>query len=506
MSSSFEFQEELNASRSAARSPRSRPSESQPPAQPMTVSQLTAQIERVLRSGFPNSVTVKGEVSNFKHHGASGHAYFTLKDRDACINCVMFKSDFGRVKFTAEDGMELLATGRIAVYPQRGSYQLYVSRLEPLGRGALELAFRQLCERLQGEGLFAAERKTPLPPFPRRIALVTSRATAALQDMLKVLRRFAWLDLMLYHVPVQGEQAAGQIASALDDLARRSADLGGIDLILLGRGGGSLEDLWAFNEEIVARAVAVSPIPIITGVGHEVDVTIADLVADYHAHTPTEAAQVATRRWRSVTEDLETMDSRLRSDARDALKNARQSLDSVLRHEFFRRPTDRINHLRQRIDDLESRTQKHLHQQLTGRQQHLHALALRLVEQSPRHLLARNHQRLAGVELRLLQQHPRQMIRLKAHELTTGASRLNMAIRSVMNTTQNRITQIERHLNAIGPRQVLARGYSITTLKKGGIIVRTTQQVKPGQRLVTRLADGEFESVAEDPNQPTLFE
>jgi exodeoxyribonuclease VII large subunit len=336
--------------------------------------------------------------------------------------------------------------------------------------------------------------------------LVTSRATAALQDMLKVLRRFAWLDLMLYHVPVQGEQAAGQIASALDDLARRSADLGGIDLILLGRGGGSLEDLWAFNEEIVARAVAASPIPIITGVGHEVDVTIADLVADYHAHTPTEAAQVATRRWRSIAEDLETMDSRLRSDARDALKNARQSLDAVLRHEFFRRPTDRINHLRQRIDDLESRIQKLLHQQLTRRQQHLHALALRLAEQSPRHLLARNHQRLAGVELRLLQQHPRQMIRLKAHELTTGASRLNMAIRSVMNTTQNRITQIDRHLNAIGPRQVLARGYSITTLKKGGIIVRTTQQVKPGQRLVTRLADGEFESVAEDPNQPTLFE
>ena len=253
----------------------------------ISVSQLTAVIDRAIKAGVPGSVLVKGEVSNFKAHAASGHLYFTLKDATACINCVMWKSDAARVKFRPTDGMELLTGGRVAVYAEQGKYQLYVTSLRPIGQGALELALRQLRARLEAEGLFAAARKKPLPPYPLNIALVTSRQTAALQDMLKVLRRFPWLRLSLFHAPVQGDGAGERIADAIAQLnASRDRPT---DVLLLARGGGSLEDLWAFNEEVVARAIAASRIPVVTGIGHEIDVSIADLVADHHAHTPTEA-------------------------------------------------------------------------------------------------------------------------------------------------------------------------------------------------------------------------
>jgi exodeoxyribonuclease VII large subunit len=216
-------------------------------AKPLTVAQLTRQIERALRENLPPTFLVKGELSNFKANAASGHFYFTLKDKDACVDCVMFQSEAARVKFKPRDGMELLASGSVRVYAQRGKYQLYTTSLQPLGQGALELAFQQLRAKLQDEGLFDESRKKPLPEFPMRIAIVTARGAAALQDMLKVLRRFPWLKLMVYSVPVQGDGAAPQIAAAIRHLNKRHArDLGGVDVILLGRGGGSLEDLWAF--------------------------------------------------------------------------------------------------------------------------------------------------------------------------------------------------------------------------------------------------------------------
>ncbi len=506
----FDFREELNAMRRPAgkkagddREERVEPAPAGPG--PMTVSELTKQIDRVLRTGLPAVLLVKGEVSNLKLH-SSGHAYFTLKDADACINCVMFRSDFARTKFEPKDGMELLVSGRVAVYAQRGSYQFYVTRMEPLGQGALELAFRQLCEKLEKEGLFAPERKKPLPLYPTRIALVTSLQTAALQDMLKVLRRFAQLRLMVYHVPVQGDGAAMQIAGALRELGARQKDLGGIDVIILGRGGGSLEDLWQFNEEVVARAIETSPIPVVSGIGHEIDVSVADLVADYHAHTPTEAAQVVCAQWRTAGDDLEGHALRLRGAVRASLNSARQSLDGVARHEFFRRPADVLSQRRQRVDELSSGIEYGIQQRVGSIRHRIGELALRLAQCSPRELISARLRRLAELELRLQCRHPNQAISLGRQRVNALAQQHATAGRHLLAANRSRVDLLERHLSAIGPQQVLARGYSITTIKKGGAIVRSKAQVKGGQRLITRVADGEIESVAEDPNQPTLFE
>jgi exodeoxyribonuclease VII large subunit len=503
MSSFFDFQKELTERKAAAKAPRkpaNAPADGRP--EPLTISQLTAQIDRAIKGAFPSSVLVRGEVSNLKIYGGSGHCYLTLKDSDACINCVMFKSDFTRVKFELQDGMEVLASGRLGVYGARGAYQLYLTRLEPLGQGALELAFRQLCAKLEAEGLFAPERKKPIPAYPLRIALVTSRQTAALQDMLKVLRRYPFLTLMLYHVPVQGEGAAEQIATALRDLSAHAGtgagtsagDIGGLDVILLARGGGSLEDLWQFNEEVVARAIAASTIPVITGIGHEVDVSVADLVADHHAHTPTEAAQVAVAHWRTASDELLTFAGRLHRGIETTLDSARDALSSIQRHEFFRRPTDRLNQHRQRLDELESRLQGALRARL-GRQQHrLHDLAVRLAECSPRHLLARKLRPLLELEKRLERQHPHQLVRLASQQVTGLNVRLELALKAQLDRHRERVEQFERHLKAIGPMEVLARGYSITTLKKTGAIVRAKGDVAPGDQLLTRLVDSQIDS------------
>lgn len=449
----------------------------------LTVSQLTAQIERALKAGLPETVHVKGEVSNFKLHQASGHIYFTLKDAGACIDCVMFRSDATRLKFTPEDGIELLASGRVALYPQRGRYQLYVKSLNPLGRGALELAFRQLCEKLEKEGLFAPERKKPLPAYPRRIALVTSRATAALQDILKVLCRYSWLELLVYHVPVQGEGSAELIAEGLRLLNHHSTTIGGVDVILLARGGGSLEDLWEFNEEILARAIAASKIPIITGIGHEVDVSVADLVADYHAHTPTEAAQVVTTRWKLVKDQLDIAGARLLRGLRTVAHDSRQRLTGILRHEFFRRPTDRINQLRQFLDDR----QRSL----------LLAIGGGIRDASTR---------LARTEATLVKFHPRHLVDLKRQKLADLSRRMDVSIRTDLQARVQRIVALERHLNAVSPQAVLNRGYSITTRKKTGAIIRSAMETRVGERLATQFADGTVESTVEDKNQLPLFE
>jgi exodeoxyribonuclease VII large subunit len=395
----------------------------------------------------------------------------------------MFRSDASRLKFTPEDGIELIVTGRVAVYAQRGRYQLYATNLQPLGKGALELAFRQLCEKLEREGLFDPARKRPLPRFPRRIALVTSRATAALQDMLKVLRRFPWIGLYLYHVPVQGDGSAESIAAAVRHLNERHQQIGGVDLILLGRGGGSLEDLWEFNEEIVARAIVASKIPVVTGIGHEVDVSIADLVADYHAHTPTEAAQVVTAHWKVVKNALDHSGVRLARGLRTVVQEGRQRLISIARHEFFRRPTDRINQLRQLLDDRQRALQFTIDDRLHHAATEIARLSSLLHEHHPRHLVELNRQRINQIG--------QQLHRLTAIDLKSRHQRLDA---------------LERHLHAISPQSVLHRGYTITTRKKDGRVVRSSTDVKVGERLRTQFADGTVESTVEDQKQLPLFE
>jgi exodeoxyribonuclease VII large subunit len=451
--------------------------------QPLSVTQLTSLIDRALRDGLPASVLVRGEVSNFKHHQGSGHLYFTLKDREACIDCVMFRGEAARLRFVPRDGMEMAASGRVAVYGQRGKYQLYVTRLEPLGQGALELAFRQLCARLEAEGLFDKSRKKPLPRYPGRIALVTSRQTAALQDLLKVLRRYPWLRVMVYHVPVQGDGSAEKIAEAIADLNRRALDLGGIDVIITGRGGGSLEDLWEFNEEIVARTIAASAIPVVTGIGHEIDVSIADLVADYHAHTPTEAAQVVTHHWKAARDAVEQAGIRLRREMRRNVDESRQRLAGIARHEFFRRPMDRVNQARQMLDEL--------HRAVSG------AMAV---------VVSRYRDRLARLLGELRERHPRHRLVLERQRLASIGQRLAQAMRTQQQRRRGAIDALAGRLVALGPEQVLRRGYTITMLKKGGQIVRSHSDVAPGDVLVTRFADGDVQSTVRDTRQLRLFE
>lgn len=527
----FDFQQSLLAQArrpaAAAAKPANGPTAAVGIPDALTVTQLTQQIDRALKAGLPASVSVRGEVSNYKHHGSSGHAYFTLKDTDACIDCVMFKGDFAKLKFKPSDGLELLATGRVGVYGQRGRYQLYVSALQPVGQGALELAFQQLRARLEREGLFERSRKKRLPRFPQHLALVTSKETAALQDMLKVLRRFAFLKLSIYHVPVQGDGSAEQISAAIHHLNREREDFP-VDLILLARGGGSLEDLWQFNEEIVARAICASEIPVVTGIGHEVDVSIADLVADYHAHTPTEAAQVVTAHWRQARDALDTTDVRLRRCVRDFAAGARQRLTHVERHELFRRPLDRVNSLRQFLDDREKSLGHAAATRLHLLQRRLSEIARRLDRHRPGALLARLRQRLDerqhaldfalharlrlarrrvdALDASLRERHPRHALSLLRHRLDSAAVRLNGATRASCQSLRRQLDSFETQLRLVGPEQVLQRGYSITTHRKTGQVLRSAAQLKPGDRIVTRLADGQVESTADDPNQPRLFD
>jgi exodeoxyribonuclease VII large subunit len=466
----FEFREKLNRKSDP---PAGTPSET------LTVSQLTAKIERALKSGVPTTVHVKGEVSNLSLHRSSGHLYFTLKDSDACIDCVMFRSEAAKLKFEPGDGMELLVSGRVAVYPQRGRYQLYATSLQPLGKGALEAALQQLFQKLEQEGLFAAGRKKALPRYPMRIAIVTSRSTAALQDMLKVLRRFPWIHLLLYHVSVQGEGAAKLIAGAMKDLNK----MGGIDLILLGRGGGSLEDLWQFNEEIVARAIAASRIPIVTGIGHDVDTSIADLVADYHAHTPTEAAAVVTSHWKIVKDSLAMAGTRLGRGLRNVVQNSHQRFAAIRRHEFFRRPTDRINQLRQFLDDRQR--------------------SLQFAASERLRIAAARTSRLQAL---LADRHPKHLVDLQRQTISDLVNRLGLAMRNDLHRRSQQMDLLGRNLDSLSPQAVLKRGYTITTKKKDGVIVRSAGNVREGERIVTQFADGTAESIVEDQKQLPLFE
>ncbi len=479
MSNFFEFREQLLKPKEEPPSPQLAKSREQ---RALTVSELTRQIDRVLQGNLPQTVVVRGEVSNFSAHGGSGHLYFTLKDADACIECVMWRSDAQRLKFTAADGMELIATGHVTVYAQRGRHQLYVRTLSPLGQGALELAFQQLRKKLADEGLFSPQRRKPVPMYSRTIAIVTAAQAAALHDVLKVLRRYPWLRLYLYAVPVQGDAAAPAIAAALNHLSRRHGDIGGIDIVLLARGGGSLEDLWAFNEEMVARAMAACAIPIITGIGHEVDVSIADLVADHHAHTPTEAAAVITAHWRSAADMIDSTTARLRRGLRNTSQAAAQRLRHVTRHPFFRRPMDGINSLRQLIDD---------------RQRSLRVAMNALLWDVKRDL--------GEIQQSLAEHSPTSGVRLLRQRLTHAGNRLVYAGRVAAVRRASRLDALERELHAVSPDAVLKRGFSITKLKKTGEVVRSVAQIKGDAELITRVADGQFESTADDPKQPKLF-
>jgi exodeoxyribonuclease VII large subunit len=317
------------------------------PDQPMSVAELTRRIRLLLEQGFP-TVTVLGEISNFKRH-SSGHIYFTLKDEAAQLSAVLWRSRAGALHFVPEDGLKVVVTGRITVYEVRGSYQIDVHSIRPLGAGELQIAFEQLKEKLRGEGLFDRERKRPMPILPERIGFVTSPTGSVLHDMRTILaRRFPGIQAILRPVRVQGAGAAGEIAEALHDFN----SVGGVDLIILARGGGSLEDLWPFNEEIVARAIAGSHIPVVSAVGHETDTTIADFVADLRAPTPSAAIELVVPDRRELLESVANYWYRTGDAVTRLLSQRREQIRHLLASYSFNRPIDLLRQYSQRSDEL----------------------------------------------------------------------------------------------------------------------------------------------------------
>jgi exodeoxyribonuclease VII large subunit len=356
-------------------------------SQPLTVSQLTLQIKDSLETGFP-AVWVSGELSDVARP-QSGHIYLTLKDQHAQIRGVMWRSVAVRLKFDVCDGQEVVCQGGLDVYPPRGAYQLIIRQMEPLGVGALQLALRQLQQRLAAAGLFDASHKQPLPRFPRRVAFVTSPTGAAIRDFLEVARR-RWSGVQVLVIPskVQGAGAAADLVRGIQTANRLVPPP---DVLVVGRGGGSLEDLWCFNEEAVVRAIYASEIPVVSAVGHEIDVTLSDLVADVRALTPSEAAERVVPAAEELRAGLDAARQRLVVALRNRVSMARARLETLAQHRVLRRPLDLVRELARRVDDLEARSTRAVRQRLTRVQDRLASLAGRLESLSPLAVLQRGY-------------------------------------------------------------------------------------------------------------------
>ena len=355
--------------------------------QVLSVGQLTARIKELMESSFP-SVWVSGEISNLARPG-SGHCYLTLKDDQAQLRAAIWRNTAARIRFDLQDGLEVVCRGHVDVYAPRGSYQLIIETIEPKGVGALELALRQLKEKLAGEGLFDPARKRPLPPFVRRIAVVTSPTGAAIRDFLQVLgRRWRGAEVLIVPSRVQGEGAAEEIAAGIEAVGRLANPP---DCLVVTRGGGSLEDLWAFNEEVLVRAVAASAVPVISAVGHEVDVTLCDLAADVRALTPSEAAELVAPAADELTARLRQYQKRLATGLRVRAATARSQLDALARHHVFRRPYGQIHDAARHLDELAARADLAIRNQTRLSRGRIDSAAARLGALSPLSVLGRGY-------------------------------------------------------------------------------------------------------------------
>lgn len=426
-----------------------------------TVSELTGAIKDQLEQRFAG-LWVEGEISNLRGV-SSGHVYFTLKDETAQVRAVLFKSRVRRLRFAPTDGLHVLAFAMLEVYAARGEYQLVCEMLEPKGLGALQLAFEQLKTRLAAEGLFDAGRKRPLPVLPRRVGLVTSPTGAAVRDFLRVItRRFADVHVVIYPVRVQGETAAPEIVRALADLNR----LGGLDVLVVARGGGSLEDLWAFNEETVARAIAGSKIPVISAVGHETDVTIADFVADLRAPTPSAAAELVVREKAQLVTHLASLRERLRTAAAQRVRRVRERLDDLGGRRVLTDPGRTVRDWSRRLDELGTRLSR--------------GLVLR--RQQARERLERAARALRPEVLRTHLRH-------EARHLAQLRRRLEQVGRGDVVRRRRAVEALAGRLDTLSPLACLARGYSICTRPTGEVVTRASQ-VGPGDAVSVRLREG----------------
>jgi len=357
-----------------------------------TVQEITRHIrQRLDEDEVLNDIYVKGELSNLTQP-TSGHLYFTLKDEFSELRCVMFREKSIGLRFTPEDGMSVIVRGHISVYEKRGNYQLYVDEIQEEGIGALYRAFEQLKKRLKEEGLFDIAYKKPIPSFPRRIGIITSPTGAAVRDMLNITkRRFPHVHILLAPVAVQGKEAPWQIVNAIRLMNRVNAELMKIDVLVVGRGGGSIEELWAFNEETVAREIFSSEIPVISAVGHETDFTIADFVADRRAATPSEAAELVVPDNREIVRNLSSLELRMRQNVFKAVEFQRRKLESMEKNILFRKPTERINQYRQAIDEIKRNMLAEISHLVALHKKSLQALTGKLDALSPLAILERGY-------------------------------------------------------------------------------------------------------------------
>jgi exodeoxyribonuclease VII large subunit len=439
--------------------------EEQPKVKIFTVSQITSLIKTSLENALPGQLTITGEISSFKKH-SSGHCYFDLKDENAILPAVMWSSDFAKLKFKPENGLAIIAKGHIDVYPPQGKYQFYAESMTPAGMGALQLAFEQMQKRLAAEGLFKDEHKKPLPKYPFRIGILTSESGAALHDIIdSIYNRWPVAKLFFYDVPVQGEGAAEKIAKAIKDVNRRNNVLK-LDVIIVGRGGGSMEDLWAFNEEVLARAIFASKIPVISAVGHEVDVTIADLVADARASTPTKAGVIAVPDIREVLQQIDSAGKRIRQNTESILKLCAQKLKTILAAAVFRSPVVITQNREQILDELQNSL----------------AESAQLVVLNIRKLLQSYFEKILKIEPHRLMADKKNALNNLQNRLTQKTSRLLASVKLQIETQAGK-------LSACSPKSVLNRGYSIAKNAITGNVITRSADVNIGDLIITELAN-----------------
>jgi exodeoxyribonuclease VII large subunit len=445
----------------------------------LSVSELTASVRRLLE-GSIGQVTVEGEVSNYRMQ-SSGHQYFTLKDARSQVSCVWFsgRSSGGRAAALAE-GMAVQVRGTLTVYEARGQYQINVQSVTAGGAGMLQAKFEALKQRLLAEGLFERARKRALPRYARTVALVTSGSGAALQDMLHVLgRRAPWVRVLVYSVRVQGEGAAQEVAEALEFINWASGtEIPEVDVIIAGRGGGSIEDLWAFNEEVVARAIAASQIPVVSAVGHETDFTIADFVADQRAPTPSAAAELVTPDGEDLRRHVRMQRERMEGLLAAQVRRWRQRVDLLEKSALFREPRNRLEQAAQRVDGAADRL--------------LRAM---------RGAVERKLQRVEALAGAVRQHRPDQVLAMKRQLVREFAGRMERGIREKLRGHEAALKRLSELLVLLSPEATLERGYSITLTERGEAL-RSIASVTPGSLLVTRVRDGGVRSRVEAREEP----
>jgi len=436
-----------------------------------TVTQVNTLVKDVLAENLPSWLTIKGEITDWKEH-QSGHRYFCLKDEESVLPCAMWRGTLAKIKFKPANGLAVLVTGSIDLYVPQGRYKLIVDEMIPAGMGALQLAFEQMVRKLEAEGLFSEGHKKPLPKYPERIGILTSESGAAVHDIAdSIHNRWPCTRLFLYSVPVQGPGAAQEIAAAIRDVNRRNDKLK-LDVLIVGRGGGSLEDLWAFNEEVLARAIFDSRIPIISAVGHEVDTTVADLVADARASTPTKAGVVAVPDVQDVLRDLAHHQRRLTGSVRSRFGLCGEYLQTILASVVFRNPLLSVLNREQYLDDLTWSLGDAVRTILLGARRRIQDYQDQVAKIEPHRLLGR-----------------------KMVELNEWKGRSLAAMTKVLNRRELEITARENRLAALNPKSVLSRGYSITVNQQTGRVVRTVDDVQLNDLVTTELAnDNRIES------------